>query len=79
MTLTVQFPWSSSHMLSELVEKYSYEEGGREGGRDHMAAFLDSAGAGALCATSVPATVLRIYLQFLLGSRKVNIETTRTF
>ena len=39
-----------------------------------MAAFLDSAGGGALCATSVPATVLRIYLQFLLGSRKVNIE-----
>ena len=53
-------------------------EGGREGGRDHMAAFLDSAGAGALCATSVPATVLRIYLQFLLGSRKVNIELLGT-
>ena len=44
-----------------------------------MAAFLGSAGGGALCATSVPATVLRIYLQFLLGSRKVNIETTRAF
>ena len=49
-------------------------QGGREAGRDHMAAFLDSAGGGALCATSVPATVLRIYLQFLLGSRKVNIQ-----
>ena len=64
-------------MLSVLAGKYSYEEGGREARRDHMAAFLDSAWGGALCATSVPVGVLRIYLQFLPGSRKVNIETRR--